>query len=392
MQCRLPSGGASARVLPDWSRAIHIMRAIFGGLTCLLSAETGVSGTIKISGALEPARNFGESVGQEARGARRIESKGMPMALRVGLQMDPIADIDIAGDTSFALALEAQARGHELFFYEPDRLAMRDGAVRAVIQPLKVADRHGAHYELGAPNLTDLRDLDVILMRQDPPFDMHYISATHMLERVHPETLVVNDPAAVRNAPEKIFPVRFAGLSPETLITRDIAALKAFRAEFSDIILKPVFGNGGAGIFRIGLEDENFGALIEMFLQSDREPIIAQRYLPEVRAGDKRVILVEGEAVGALNRVPAAGDARANVHVGGAPEPAGLTDRDLEIVGEIGPTLRDMGIVFAGIDIIGTYLTEINVTSPTCIREIKDFGGPDIAVMIWDAIEARRSG
>jgi glutathione synthase len=237
-----------------------------------------------------------------------------------------------------------------------------------------------------------LRDLDVILMRQDPPFDMHYISATHMLERVHPETLVVNDPAAVRNAPQKIFPVRFAGLLPETLITRDIAALKAFRAEFGDIILKPVFGNGGAGIFRIGPEDENFGALIDMFLQSDREPIIAQRYLPEVRAGDKRVILVEGEAVGALNRVPAAGDARANVHVGGTPEAAGLTDRDLEIVAEIGPTLRDMGIVFAGIDIIGTHLTEINVTSPTCIREIKDFGGPDIAVMIWDAIEARRSG
>ena len=314
------------------------------------------------------------------------------MALRVGLQMDPIADIDIAGDTSFALALEAQARGHELFFYEPDRLAMRDGAVHAAVQPLKVADRLGAHYELGAPSITDLRELDVILMRQDPPFDMQYISATHMLERVHPGTLVVNDPAAVRNAPEKIFPVRFAGLLPETLITRDIAALKAFRAEFGDIILKPVFGNGGAGIFRIGPGDENFGALIEMFLQSDREPIIAQRYLPQVRAGDKRVILVEGEAVGALNRVPAAGDARANVHVGGTPEAAGLTDRDLEIAHEIGPVLRDMGIVFAGIDIIGTYLTEINVTSPTCIREIKDFGGPDIAVMIWDAIEARRAG
>lgn len=314
------------------------------------------------------------------------------MALRVGLQMDPIADIDIVGDTSFALALEAQERGHALFFYEPDRLAMRDGAVSAAIQPLKVADKIGAHYELGAPALTDLRDLDVILMRQDPPFDMHYISATHMLERVHPETLVVNDPAAVRNAPEKIFPICFAGLLPETLITRDIAALRAFRAEFGDIILKPVFGNGGAGIFRIGQEDENFGALIDMFLQSDREPIIAQRYLPEVRAGDKRVILVEGEAVGALNRVPAAGDARANVHVGGTPEAARLTDRDLEIVADIGPTLRNMGIVFAGIDIIGRHLTEINVTSPTCIREIKDFGGPDIAVMIWDAIEARHAG
>ena len=218
---------------------------------------------------------------------------------------------------------------------------MRDGAVSAV--SAAESGRFGAHYELGAPALTDLRDLDVILLRQDPPFDMQYISATHMLERVHPETLVVNDPAAVRNAPEKIFPIRFAGLLPETLITRDIVALKAFRAEFGDIILKPVFGNGGAGIFRVGHGDENFGALIDMFLQSNREPIIAQRYLPEVRAGDKRVILVEGEAVGALNRVPAAGDARANVHVGGTPEAAGLTDRDLEIVAEIGPTLRNMG-------------------------------------------------
>lgn len=311
------------------------------------------------------------------------------MALRVGIQMDPIGEIDISGDTSFALALEAQRRGHELFYYESDRLAMRDGQVSAAIQPLQVADALGAHFELGAASITDLRDLDVILMRQDPPFDMHYISATHMLERVHPDTLVVNDPAAVRNAPEKIFPVRFAGLLPDTLITRDRAALDAFRAEFGDIILKPVFGNGGAGIFRIGPDDENFGALVDMFVQTDREPIIAQRYLPEVRAGDKRVILVEGEAVGALNRVPAAGDARANVHVGGTPEAAGLTDRDLEIAHEIGPVLRDMGIVFAGIDIIGAHLTEINVTSPTCIREIKAFGGPDIAVMIWDAIEAR---
>ncbi|CAI8410510.1 MAG: glutathione synthase [PS1 clade bacterium] len=314
------------------------------------------------------------------------------MALRVGIQMDPIGEIDISGDTSFALALEAQRRGHELFYYEPDRLAMRDGQVSAAIQPLQVADALGAHFELGAASITDLRDLDVILMRQDPPFDMHYISATHMLERVHPDTLVVNDPAAVRNAPEKIFPVRFAGLLPDTLITRDRAALDAFRAEFGDIILKPVFGNGGAGIFRIGPDDENFGALVDMFVQTDREPIIAQRYLPEVRAGDKRVILVEGEAVGALNRVPAAGDARANVHVGGTPEAAGLTDRDLEIAHEIGPVLRDMGIVFAGIDIIGAHLTEINVTSPTCIREIKAFGGPDIAVMIWDAIEARLAG
>lgn len=313
------------------------------------------------------------------------------MVLRVALQMDPIGGIDIRGDTSFALALEAQRRGHELFYYEPDRLAMRDGQVSAAIQPLQVADVVGAHYELGAAKLTNLRDVDVILMRQDPPFDMNYISATHFLERVHPHTLVVNDPASVRNAPEKIFPVEFAGLLPPTLMTRDRAALNGFRAEFGDVILKPVFGNGGAGIFRVRAEDENFGSLIDMFLASSREPVIAQQYLPDVRAGDKRVILVEGEAVGALNRVPAAGDARANVHVGGIPEAIGLTDRDLEIAATIGPRLRELGIVFAGIDIIGAHLTEINVTSPTCIREIKQFGGPDIAVMIWDAIEARRS-
>jgi len=312
------------------------------------------------------------------------------MVLRVALQMDPIGGIDIRGDTSFALALEAQRRGHDLFYYEPDRLAMRDGQVSAAIQPLQVADVVGAHYQLGDAVMTNLRDVDVILMRQDPPFDMNYISATHFLERVHPHTLVVNDPASVRNAPEKIFPVEFAGLLPPTLMTRDRAALNGFRAEFGDVILKPVFGNGGAGIFRVRAEDENFGSLIDMFLASSREPVIAQQYLPDVRAGDKRVILVEGEAVGALNRVPAAGDARANVHVGGTPEAIGLTDRDLEIATTIGPRLRELGIVFAGIDIIGEHLTEINVTSPTCIREIKQFGGPDIAVMIWDAIEARR--
>jgi glutathione synthase len=313
------------------------------------------------------------------------------MVLRVALQMDPISGIDIRGDTSFALALEAQKRGHELFYYEPDRLVLRDGDVSAAIQTLKVADEVGAHYELGAPVSTPLLDVDVILMRQDPPFDMNYISATHFLERVHPHSLVVNDPASVRNAPEKIFPVEFAGLLPPTLMTRDRKALEAFRAEFGDVILKPVFGNGGAGIFRVRANDENFGSLLDMFLTSSREPVIAQQYLPDVRAGDKRVILVEGEAVGALNRVPAEGDARANVHVGGTPEAIGLSDRDLEIAATIGPRLRELGIIFAGIDIIGEHLTEINVTSPTCIREIQEFGGPDIAAMIWDAIEARRS-
>lgn len=313
------------------------------------------------------------------------------MALKVALQMDPIGAIDITGDTSFALGLEAQARGHELYYYEPDRLAMRDGVVSAALQPLKLADVSGAHFQLGALRVTDLREMDVILMRQDPPFDMHYISATHFLERIHPQTLVVNDPAAVRNAPEKIFPVEFDGLLPPTLMTRDRAALEAFRAEFGDVILKPLFGNGGAGVFRLRREDENFGSLVDMFLDT-REPVIAQQYLPDVRAGDKRVILVEGEAVGALNRIPAEGDARANVHVGGTPEAVALSDRDLEIASIIGPRLKQLGIIFAGIDVIGDYLTEINVTSPTCIREIKAFGGADIGGLIWDAIEARRQG
>ena len=311
-------------------------------------------------------------------------------ALKIAVQMDPIGDIDIVGDTSFALALEAQSRGHSLFYYEPDRLSLRDGLVTAAIQSLKLADVKGAHFELGEPIVTDLREMDVILMRQDPPFDMQYISATHFLERLQPDVLVVNDPASVRNAPEKIFPVEFDGLLPPTLMTRDRAVLEAFRAEFGDVILKPLFGNGGAGVFRLRKEDENFGSMVDMFM-AEREPIIAQQYLPDVRAGDKRVILVEGEAVGALNRVPAPGDARANVHVGGTPEAAGLSERDYEIAAQIGPRLKQMGIIFAGIDIIGNYLTEINVTSPTCVREIKAFGGPDIAAMILDAIEARIS-
>ena len=311
-------------------------------------------------------------------------------ALTIAIQMDPIADIDITGDTSFALALEAQARGHALYYYTPDALVMLDGKVSARVQSVKVADKPGAHFELGAPQLTDLAEMDVILMRQDPPFDMNYISATHFLERIHPDTLVVNDPVAVRNAPEKIFPVQFDGLLPPTLMTRDRQALEDFRASHGDIILKPVFGNGGAGVFRVRADDENFGSLIDMFMET-REPIIAQAYLKDVRGGDKRVILVEGEAVGALNRVPAEGDARANVHVGGRPEACELDARDLEIAAQIGPALRDSGIIFAGIDVIGGYLTEINVTSPTCIREIKAFGGPDIAALIIDAIEARRA-
>lgn len=313
------------------------------------------------------------------------------MSLRVAIQMDPIARIDIAGDTSFALALEAQSRGHDLFYYEPDRLAMVNGRVRAQVQSLRVQDLRGDHFALGMPESLWLDDFDVILLRQDPPFDMHYITTTHFLETVEDKTLVVNNARAVRNAPEKLLVTRFPHLMPATLITRDLQELTAFRAEHKDLILKPLYGNGGAGIFRVRPDDENFNSLLEMFLKTSREQVIAQAYMPAVRAGDKRVILVEGEAVGALNRVPAAGDARSNVHVGGRPELAEVTARDHEIAAEIGPLLREMGLIFAGIDVIGGLLTEINVTSPTCIREIKNFGGPDIGKLLWDAIEVRRA-
>lgn len=311
------------------------------------------------------------------------------MALRVGLQMNPIAAIDIAGDTSFALALEAQKRGHELFYYEPDRLALRGRQVTAHVQNLKLADVKGAHFELAAARLMDLSELDVVLMRQDPPFDMNYISATHFLEAIHPHTLVVNNPAAVRNAPEKIFPTLFDGLLPPTVMTRDKQILADFRNEFSDIIVKPLFGNGGAGIFHLRGDDENFASLLDMMLAVSRDPLIAQAYLAAVRQGDKRIILVEGAAVGALNRVPPKGDARANLHVGGTPQASTLTDRDLEIVAALGTTLKEQGIIFAGIDVIGDYLTEINITSPTGVREIKALGGVDISVLFWDAVEAR---
>lgn len=315
----------------------------------------------------------------------------MTRPLKTALQMDPIDGIDIAGDTSFALGLEAQARGHELYFYGPDMMTFDGRAVYAPLAPLQLRDEPRNHFTLGEAVPTDLREMDVILMRQDPPFDMAYISATYFLEKIHPDTLVVNNPAAVRNAPEKIFPTLFEGLQPATIMTRDRAALKTFRAEHKDVIIKPLYGNGGAGVFRVRLDDENFAALLDMVLTDSRAPIIAQQYLPDVRGGDKRVILVEGEAVGALNRVPAEGDTRANVHVGGTAEASNLSARDLEIAAQIGPYLRAAGIVLAGIDVIGHYLTEINITSPTCIREIKNFGGPDIAKLVWDAIEKRRS-
>ncbi len=312
------------------------------------------------------------------------------MSLTVAIQMDPIETVKITADSTFALALEAEARGHQLFYYRPLQLAFRDGVVTAPIRPLHVRPIPGDHFTLGAPVRTDLSTLDVILMRQDPPFDLGYITATHLLERLHPKTLVVNDPKEVRNAPEKLFVTQFPGLMPPTLITQDPDEIRAFRTEHQDIILKPLFGNGGAGVFRVRQGDENLGSLLEMFTTFYREPIMVQRYLPDVRKGDKRIILVDGEFAGTLNRVPAEGEAHSNMHVGGRPEAVEATSRDLEICKIIGPELKARGLIFTGIDVIGDYLTEITVTSPTGIQEIKRFGGPDGAALIWDAIEKKR--
>jgi glutathione synthase len=312
------------------------------------------------------------------------------MGLSVAVQMDPITAIDIAGDSTFALMLEAQRRGHSLFHYHVNALASRDGSLFASGEAVTVRDEKGNHATLGERQRIDLATQDVILMRQDPPFDMGYITATHLLERIHPKTLVVNDPAEVRNAPEKLFILRYGNLMPPTLITRDWAELDAFRREHGDIILKPLYGNGGAGIFKTHEGDQNFSSLLEMFGQLFKEPIIAQRYLPEVRAGDKRIILVDGKVAGAINRVPGANDHRSNMHAGGRAEPTTLTKREHEICEAIGPDLKRRGLIFTGIDVIGDYMTEINVTSPTGIRQVKRFGGADIAALIWDAIEARR--
>ena len=312
------------------------------------------------------------------------------MALTVAIQMDPIEKIDIAGDSTFALALEAQGRGHGLLYYGPRDLSFNEGKVTARVRPLNVRAVRGDHFALGESFVYDLSAADVVLMRQDPPFDMAYISATHILERIHPKTLVVNDPREVRNAPEKLFVTEFAEFIPPTLITSDPYEIRDFRQRHKDIIIKPLYGNGGAGVFRIVPADENLGALLEMFTQFYREPVIVQRYLPEVRQGDKRIILVDGEFAGAINRVPAKGEARSNMHVGGRPEKTELTQRERDICAAIGPELKRRGLIFTGIDVIGDYMTEINVTSPTGIHEVKRFGGPDIARLVWDAVEARK--
>jgi glutathione synthase len=313
------------------------------------------------------------------------------MTLRAAVQMDPIETINIAGDSSFAIMLEGQARGHELFYYQTKTLAFREGALFATGNKVRVKDEKGNHFTLGAEERVDLRDYDCVFMRQDPPFDMNYITATHLLEFIHPKTLVLNDPREVRNAPEKLFVLRYPDLMPPTIITRDPIELAQFRREQGEIILKPLYGNGGAGVFRLSGDDQNFAALVELFTLNFREPFIAQRYLPEVRKGDKRIILIDGAVAGAINRIPAVNENRSNMHVGGKPEPSELTNREHEICARLGPDLKERGLVFVGIDVIGGYLTEINVTSPTGIREVKRFGGPDIAALIWDAVERRRA-
>ncbi|MCX7372589.1 MAG: glutathione synthase [Alphaproteobacteria bacterium] len=313
------------------------------------------------------------------------------MALRIAVQMDPIESININGDSTFALMLEAQARGHALWHYHVRNLSLRGGQVVAHAHPVTVRREVGRHFTLGAPVELDLgRDADVVLMRQDPPFDMAYITATHILEHIHPKTLVVNDPAAVRNAPEKLFVTHFPELMPVTLITADTREIAAFRAKHGDIIIKPLFGNGGAGVFHLRPDDPNMNSLVEMFTERSREPLVVQQYLPAVRQGDKRIILVDGVAKGAINRVPAAGEARSNMHVGGRPEPSTLTDREREICEAIGPALRERGMIFVGIDVIGGYLTEINVTSPTGLQELARFDGVHLERDIWNVIEARR--
>ena len=311
------------------------------------------------------------------------------MALTVAIQMDHISGLNIAGDTTFALMLEAQKRGHNLLHYTPERLSMRDDRVFAAMEAVRVADEDGRHYALDDAQIVDLGNCDTVLMRQDPPFDMAYISATHILERVHPKTLVVNDPAEVRNAPEKIFVTDFADLMPATLISRDPHAIRDFRDELGDIIIKPLYGNGGAAVFLLRQGDENLPALLELFIDMFREPFVVQRYLPEVREGDKRIILVDGEPVGVINRVPAIGDARSNMHVGGRAEASDLDEKDREICARIGPELKRRGFLLVGIDVIGGLMTEINVTSPTGIREVQRFGGPDIAALFWDALETK---
>ncbi|NNM57500.1 glutathione synthase [Acidocella sp.] len=311
--------------------------------------------------------------------------------LKIAVQMDPMHSIDITGDSTFALMLEAQSRGHALWHYEVHHMWLNGATLQARVRPVTVQNVPGEHYEFGPEKTVNLAEMDVVLMRQDPPFDMAYITATHLLEHIHPKTLVVNNPAAVRNAPEKLLVTHFPELMPPTLIAWDRGAIKDFRKLHGDIIVKPLFGNGGIGVFRLKPGDENLGSLLDMFFAASREPLMVQRYEPSVRQGDKRIILIDGEPLGALNRVPAEGDSRSNMHAGGRPERTSLTARELEICARIGPTLMREGLLFTGIDVIGGYLTEINVTSPTGLQQIARFDGVNLAAAIWDKIEAMRA-
>jgi glutathione synthase len=312
------------------------------------------------------------------------------LPLNVAVQMDPIDRIKIAGDSTFAVLLEAQARGHKLSYYTPDQLSMLDGKVVASAQTLQVRDKQGDHFTLGEAKRLEVSSFDVVLLRQDPPFDLAYITTTHLLERIHPKTLVVNDPASVRNAPEKMYVTEFTELMPPTLLSRDLEEIKLFRAKHGDIVMKPLYGKGGEAVFLLRKDDLNFGSLFDLFTATFREQWVIQKFLPEVKQGDKRIILVDGEFAGAVNRVPAEGDLRSNMVRGGSPKATDLSKREQEICKRIGPALRERGLLFVGIDVIDGWLTEINVTSPTGVRAIRNVGGPDVAAMIWDRIEAKR--
>ncbi|RRH76653.1 glutathione synthase [Falsigemmobacter faecalis] len=311
--------------------------------------------------------------------------------MKVALQMDPIGSVNIDGDSTFRIGFEAQVRGHSLFYYTPDKLAYQEGRVTARGHWIELRRVKGDHVSYGPEVEVDLADMDVVWLRQDPPFDMGYITTTHLLDMIHPKTLVVNDPFWVRNSPEKLLVLNFPDLTPPTTIARDLETIRAFKQKHGDIILKPLYGNGGAGVFRLDPNDRNLSSLYELFTGINREPMIVQKFLPDVAKGDKRVILVDGEPVGAINRVPQAGETRSNMHVGGRPEKVSLTERDLEICARIGPVLREKGQIFVGIDVIGNWLTEINVTSPTGIQELERFDGTNTAAKIWEAIEAKRA-
>jgi glutathione synthase len=312
------------------------------------------------------------------------------LPLNVAVQMDPIEKIKIGGDSTFALLLEAQKRGHKLSYFTPDKLSMLDGTVVAGVQQLTVRDKEGDHFTLGSPKRIEVSSLDVVLLRQDPPFDLAYITTTHLLERIHPKTLVINDPAAVRNAPEKMFVTEFTDLMPPTLLSHDLDEIKAFRKAQGDIVMKPLYGKGGESVFLIRRDDLNFGSFYDLFSTTFREQWVIQKFLPEVKQGDKRIILVDGEFAGAVNRVPAAGDLRSNMVRGGVPKATDLSKREQEICARLAPSLKERGLLFVGIDVIDGFLTEINVTSPTGIRAIKNVGGPDVAAMIWNKIEEKR--